>query len=109
VTDRARLVASVLREHQRTTGMAPAMGTTCRCGTWCTGSTDRTARGVPLRDRRVDDLAQHQADMVLAALAAPASGPCAECGGNPDPDNDWPAVPHAPDCAAAPTPTENPR
>lgn len=56
-------VAAVLREHRRTTGMAPAMGDTCRCGAWLDGSTQW--KDDP---RWANDLAQHQADEIIKAL-----------------------------------------
>lgn len=59
------LIAAVIRDHSKTTGMAVAMGQTCRCGAWLRG--DAHVHEVP---RWVDDLAQHQADEIIKALAA---------------------------------------
>ena len=53
-------VTQVLREHRRTTGMAVAMGETCKCGVWCEGAS--------ISDPTKFDLAMHQADEVRKAL-----------------------------------------
>ena len=61
------VIAAILREHRRTTGMAVAMGDTCRCGAWLDGKTN--LRAAP---RWANDLAQHQADEIVKALSEPA-------------------------------------
>lgn len=56
-------IAAILREHRRTTGMAPAMGDTCHCGEWCRGETDWKSE-----PRTCSDLAQHQAEKIVEGL-----------------------------------------
>lgn len=57
-------IAEVLRNHEQTTGMQVAMGTTCKCGYW-------TGNEEPGRTRPVgyQGLTWHQAEVIAALIA----------------------------------------